>query len=90
MKVDWKEMEKALDRFHEMNSSEQRYWNLLSGKTYKCTKLDIENLIILMNNELNINTLMIQKSGRDTYYIKVDELTKQYYLERYSKDYEKI
>lgn len=69
-----------------MNSLEQKYWKLLSGETFRGNKLDIENLIILMNNELNINTLMIQKSGRDTYYIKVDEPTKQYYLSIKSKE----
>lgn len=73
-----------------MNSSEQRYWKLLSGEIFRGNKLDIENLIILMNNELNINTLMIQKSGRDTYYIKVDEPTATYYKRLFDKDVEEI
>ena len=36
-----------------------------------------------MDAELNINTLSIQKSGRHSFYCRVDDKTKQYYLRKF-------
>lgn len=65
---------------------EQKYKRLLIGETIKVNKYTIYELMLIMNGELNINTLSFQKSGRDTYYIRVDEPTKQYYMNKFKGD----
>ena len=54
-----------------------RIKELLSGRVIKATPMQLSTLLIYMN-ELNINTLSIQKSGR-IYYLKVDKHTVAYH-----------
>ena len=54
-----------------------RIKELLSGRVIKATPMQLSTLLIYMN-ELNINTLSIQKSGR-FYYLKVDKHTIAYH-----------
>ena len=67
-----------------MSEYEQKYYRLLTGETITGNKLTICELMFIMNSELNINTLSFQKSGSDTYYIRVDEPTKNYYIGRFN------
>ena len=54
-----------------------RIKELLGGRVIKATPMQLSTLLIYMN-ELNINTLSIQKSGR-FYYLKVDKHTVAYH-----------
>lgn len=62
---------------------EKKYYKLLIGGVFHCYDLVLNELLIIMNSELNINTLSIQKSGRHNFYCKVDDKTKQYYLRKF-------
>lgn len=66
-----------------MTDLEKKYYKLLIGETFHCYDITLNELLIIMNAELNINTLSIQKSGRHNFYCKVDKLTKQYYLRKF-------
>ena len=68
----------------DINEYEQKYQRLLTGEIIKGNKHTIYELMFIMNGELNINTISFQKSGRDTYYIRVDDPTKQYYREKFN------
>ena len=54
----------------------------LEKKYYKLL-ITLNELLIIMNAELNINTLSLQKSGRHNFYCRVDDKTKQYYLRKF-------
>lgn len=62
---------------------EKKYYRLLIGETFHCYDITLNELLIIMNTELNINTLSLQKLGRHNFYCKVDDKTKQYYLRKF-------
>lgn len=62
---------------------EKKYYKLLIGETFHCYDITLNELLIIMNAELNINTLSLQKSGRHNFYCRVDDKTKQYYLRKF-------
>lgn len=57
-----------------------KYYDLCHGiSTLEVkTTYDLLELLYEMNHKLNINTLMIQKSG-EKFYVRVDEPTKLFY-----------
>lgn len=60
---------------------DNKYFGLVHG--ISVMELNIYGLLELiskMNNELNINTLLLQRSG-DIFYVKVDDITTKYYQE---------
>lgn len=65
---------------------EKKYYKLLIGETFNCYGITLNELLIIIDAELNINTLSLQKSGRHNFYCRVDDETKQYYLRKYSGD----
>ena len=65
---------------------EKKYFKLLIGEIFYCYDITLNELLIIMDAELNINTLSLQKSGRHNFYCRVDDKTKQYYLRKYSGD----
>ena len=65
---------------------EKKYFKLLIGEIFYCYDITLNELLIIMDAELNINTLSLQKSGRHNFYCGVDDKTKQYYLRKYSGD----
>ena len=54
-----------------------RIKELLGGRCIKATPAQLSKLLVHMN-ELNINTLSVQKSGK-FYYLKVDKHTVAYH-----------
>lgn len=67
----------------EITALEKKYYKLLIGETFHCYDITLNELLIIMNAELNINTLSLQKSGRHNFYCRVDDKTKQYYLRKF-------
>ena len=67
----------------EITELEKKYYKLLIGETFHCYDITLNELLIIMNAELNINTLSLQKSGRHNFYCRVDDKTKQYYLRKF-------
>ena len=67
----------------ELTDLEKKYYKLLIGETFYCYDITLNELFIIMNAELNVNTLSLQKSGRHNFYCKVDDKTKQYYLRKF-------
>lgn len=65
------------------NRIREKYYKLLIGETFHCYDITLNELLIIMNEELNINTLSLQKSGRHNFYCRVDDKTKQYYLRKF-------
>ena len=68
---------------YELTAYEKKYYKLLIGKRFTCYDITLNELLIIMNSELYINTLSIQKSGRYNFCCKVDNPTKLYYLKRF-------
>lgn len=67
----------------EITELEKKYYKLLIGETFHCYDITLNELLIIMNAELNINTLSLQKSRRHNFYCRVDDKTKQYYLRKF-------
>ena len=49
---------------------EKKYYKLLIGETFHCYDITLNELLIIMNAELNINTLSLQKSGRHNFVVE--------------------
>lgn len=67
-----------------MDYYENKYLMLLIGETMVVDCHILNEILSLMNTNLNINTLSIQKSG-ELFYIRVDDNTKKYYKHKSSK-----
>ena len=62
--------------------NQELYRRIMSGKIVEVSYLDVLHLVNDLNL-LRINTLSIQQSAEpDIYYVKVDELTSQAYVNR--------